>query len=171
MTIFCGICNLDWTRSSCGTQQLMTTTPCPRKPRLCVWNIAPVRIFVCFIAPHSTSGTLSARARAFRKYLKLPFQLLGYLPKWAIGQLPTLQLKDVVPVGINILRGAVIMGNDSTPSIFIGNFRRASGTFGLQPVSAFRVLFAGKLTDVLDFASLGRAVIPTNRSTGSNSPT
>lgn len=44
------------------------------------------------------------------------------------------ELKTVLPIGFELIRGAVILGNDSTPTILVANFKRATGTFGFQTV-------------------------------------
>lgn len=72
--------------------------------------------------------------KAVGQFLVIPFAMLKIFPAWLLGHLPSMELKDILPIGINISRGAIMLGTDSTPSIFIVNFRRATGQFGIQPV-------------------------------------
>ena len=54
--------------------------------------------------------------------------------EWLRQQLPTLDPKDMLPLGIDIQTGAIILGNPSTPNLLIAEFRNASGTYGIVPV-------------------------------------
>ena len=76
-----------------------------------------------------------AKMRKTRRYALLPYNLLKQFARWIYRQLPDLDYKEALPIGFEIIRGAITLGNDSTPNILIGNFKKATGTFGLQPVS------------------------------------
>ena len=76
-----------------------------------------------------------AKVRKAKRRLLSPVTLLKHLAEWMYQQLPSPDLKDILPIGFEVTRGAITLGNDSTPNILIGNFKRATGTFGLQPVS------------------------------------
>ncbi|KDR75835.1 hypothetical protein GALMADRAFT_156774 [Galerina marginata CBS 339.88] len=52
---------------------------------------------------------------------------------WFRHQLPTLDPKDLLPLGIDIQTGAIILGNHSTPNILVAEFQNALGTFGVVP--------------------------------------
>jgi hypothetical protein len=78
------------------------------------------------------SGT---KVRKAKRYVLLPLTPLKPFAKWIYRQLPALDLKETLPIGFEVIRGAITLGNDSTPNVLIGNFKRATGTFGLQPVS------------------------------------
>lgn len=57
---------------------------------------------------------------------------------WAAGvkrQLPNLDPKDLLPIGIEVAKGAIICGNASTPELFVAEFRSTRGTYGIVPVS------------------------------------
>ncbi|KAF8906482.1 hypothetical protein CPB84DRAFT_389294 [Gymnopilus junonius] len=50
---------------------------------------------------------------------------------WFRHQLPTLDPKDLLPLGIDIQTGAIVLGNPSTPNLLVAEFRDALGTFGI----------------------------------------
>ncbi|KAG6849567.1 hypothetical protein H0H93_007348 [Arthromyces matolae] len=45
--------------------------------------------------------------------------------------MPSLDPKDLLPLGIEITKGAITCGNNSTPNLLVAEFRRSEGTFGL----------------------------------------
>lgn len=53
---------------------------------------------------------------------------------WFRHQLPTLNPKDLLPLGIDIQTGAIILGNPSTPNLLVAEFQDALGTFGIATV-------------------------------------
>lgn len=54
-------------------------------------------------------------------------------------QLPTLDPKDLLPLGINVQTGAIILGNPSTPNLLVAEFHSALGTYSTSPVCDSRV--------------------------------
>lgn len=46
-------------------------------------------------------------------------------------QLPSLDPKDLLPVGIDATKCAIVCGNGSTPSLLVAEFQRTDGTFGI----------------------------------------
>jgi hypothetical protein len=50
---------------------------------------------------------------------------------WFKRQLPSLDPKDLLPVGIEATKGAIVCGNGSTPSLLVAEFSKAEGTFGI----------------------------------------
>ncbi|KAJ6593973.1 hypothetical protein B0H19DRAFT_1365929 [Mycena capillaripes] len=50
---------------------------------------------------------------------------------WVRRQLPTLDPKDLLPLGIEVVKGAIICGNPSTPNLLVAEFRRTEGMFGI----------------------------------------
>ncbi|KAF8210348.1 hypothetical protein K438DRAFT_1959629 [Mycena galopus ATCC 62051] len=50
---------------------------------------------------------------------------------WVRLQLPTLDPKDLLPLGIEVTKGAIICGNPSTPNLLVAEFRSTEGMFGL----------------------------------------
>ncbi|KAF6761220.1 hypothetical protein DFP72DRAFT_34729 [Ephemerocybe angulata] len=50
---------------------------------------------------------------------------------WLGKQLPNLDPKDLLPLGIEVTTGAIILGNPSTPSLMVAEFHTAHGTFGV----------------------------------------
>ena len=75
-----------------------------------------------FYSPHVTGESL--RMPAFVKTSLA----------WFRQQLPSLDPKDMLPLGIDIQTGAIILGNHSTPNLLVAEFRNASGTYGIVPV-------------------------------------
>lgn len=68
-----------------------------------------------------------------RESLRMPAFVRMSL-EWFRRQLPTLDPKDMLPLGIDIQTGAIILGNPSTPSLLVAEFRNALGTYGIVPV-------------------------------------
>ncbi|KAJ7084454.1 hypothetical protein B0H15DRAFT_940059 [Mycena belliarum] len=60
--------------------------------------------------------------------LSVPFRRAWY---WVRQQLPTLDLKDLLPVGIEVTQGAIICGNTSTPTLLVAEFQKTDGMFGI----------------------------------------
>jgi len=48
--------------------------------------------------------------------------------------MPTFDLQELLPIGIEARKCAVILGNDSTPSIFIIDIQQAAGTYSATQV-------------------------------------
>ncbi|KAF8320822.1 hypothetical protein DL93DRAFT_2163795 [Clavulina sp. PMI_390] len=92
--------------------------------------------------------------------LTYPLRLLRPLIAWLIRQLPSLQAKDILPIAFEVTRGAITLGNDSMPSIFIANFKRATGTYGLQPsrsrLDPYKQVFAFRFTEVRLYTRVNR---------------
>lgn len=53
---------------------------------------------------------------------------------WVKHQLPNLDPKDLLPFGIEVIKGAIICGNSSTPNLLVAEFQRSEGTFGIVEV-------------------------------------
>ncbi|TBU47302.1 hypothetical protein BD309DRAFT_511415 [Dichomitus squalens] len=50
---------------------------------------------------------------------------------WVQSQLPNLDPKDLLPISIEATKGAITIGNASTPNLLVAEFRRAEGTYGV----------------------------------------
>ncbi|RDX54978.1 hypothetical protein OH76DRAFT_1397305 [Lentinus brumalis] len=50
---------------------------------------------------------------------------------WVRHQMPNLDPKDLLPISFEITKGAVTIGNASTPNLLVAEFRRAEGTYGI----------------------------------------
>jgi hypothetical protein len=50
---------------------------------------------------------------------------------WLKRQLPRLDPKDLLPIGIEATKGAIVCGNGSTPNLLVAEFSQAQGTFGI----------------------------------------
>ena len=60
-----------------------------------------------------------------------------FLKGWIIAlrqQMPSLDPKDLLPLGIEIRKGAIVVGNESTPTLLCADFKSAEGTYGIVPV-------------------------------------
>lgn len=68
-----------------------------------------------------------------RESLRMPAFVKTSLA-WFRQQLPSLDPKDMLPLGIDIQTGAIILGNPSTPNLLVAEFRNALGTYGIVPV-------------------------------------
>lgn len=43
--------------------------------------------------------------------------------------------KDLLPISLEVVKGAFIIGNESTPTLLVAEYRRSEGTYGIVPVS------------------------------------
>jgi len=86
---------------------------------------------------------------------------------WFKSQLPTLDPKDLLPLGIDIQTGAIILGNPSTPNLLVAEFRNGIGTFGIVSVWINRVLVLVSLI-YHDANSRNRSTIYISKSSISN---
>lgn len=48
--------------------------------------------------------------------------------------MPEIDFNEILPVGLIIGKGALVIGNDSTPSILIMDLASGSGTYGVSQV-------------------------------------
>lgn len=58
------------------------------------------------------------------------------------GQLPDLDPKSLLPFSFEALKGSIICGNPSTPTVLVAEFKRTEGIYGLVPVSIMYELFS-----------------------------
>ena len=54
---------------------------------------------------------------------------------WIKHQLPSLDPKDLLPLGLEVTKGAITCGNSSTPNLLVAEFQRTRGTFGIVEVT------------------------------------
>ncbi|KAF7321613.1 hypothetical protein MKEN_00682400 [Mycena kentingensis (nom. inval.)] len=50
---------------------------------------------------------------------------------WVRQELPTLDPKDLLPLGVEVTNGAITCGNPSTPNLLVVEFKRTEGMFGI----------------------------------------
>ncbi|KAI0829807.1 hypothetical protein BC628DRAFT_1477689 [Trametes gibbosa] len=50
---------------------------------------------------------------------------------WMQEQLPNLDPKDLLPISIEVVKGAITVGNASTPNLLAAEFQRGEGTYGI----------------------------------------
>ncbi len=72
--------------------------------------------------PSSVLGTLRLRTPTF---LQDAFA-------WFKHQLPTLDPKELLPIGLDATKGVIICGNNSTPNLLVAEFQRAEGNLGIS---------------------------------------
>lgn len=68
-------------------------------------------------------------------YSRTPNVIKGWLIKLK-RQLPSLDPKDLLPVSLEIVKGAFIIGNESTPTLLVAEYRKSEGTYGIVAVNA-----------------------------------
>ena len=91
-----------------------------------------------FLFLDASDGTiLAAVSKASFQFVRKCAAIVDAFGVWLRAQMPTFELRDFLPISIDITRGAVVVGNDSTHTILIGGFNRADGTFGTTPVRIY----------------------------------
>ncbi|KAF9465079.1 hypothetical protein BDZ94DRAFT_1351083 [Collybia nuda] len=65
-----------------------------------------------------------------RGFLRMPYGVRATIA-WIKRQLPNLDPKDLLPLGVEVIKGAIVCGNSSTPNLLVAEFRRTEGTFGV----------------------------------------
>ncbi|EJT99737.1 hypothetical protein DACRYDRAFT_101324 [Dacryopinax primogenitus] len=83
-------------------------------------------------ATHSTSILLHAPTviqGAFDRSTMFLRFLLRLIPKLV----PALGLRDILPIDIRVLTGAITVGNDATPYLLVGSFKSGRGMWGVGP--------------------------------------
>ncbi|KAI0699566.1 hypothetical protein BC835DRAFT_1412549 [Cytidiella melzeri] len=65
-------------------------------------------------------------------YSRTPKFLKGWIAALK-HQMPSLDPKDLLPIGIEVTKGAIVIGNKSTPTLFVADFKCAEGTYGIVP--------------------------------------
>ncbi|KAH9985984.1 hypothetical protein BJV74DRAFT_946145 [Russula compacta] len=71
-----------------------------------------------------------------RTHLRSPFNTPMFLRNfvhWLRGQLPDLDVKDLLPFSFEGLNGGIVCGNMATSNILVAEFSRADGMFGTVP--------------------------------------
>ncbi len=56
---------------------------------------------------------------------------------WTRKQLPNLDPKDLLPIGVEVYKAAIVCGNNGTPSLLVAEFEQADGTYSIVPVRIF----------------------------------
>jgi hypothetical protein len=55
--------------------------------------------------------------------------------EWIRSQLPQIDFKDLLPMSMEVEKGAIICGNASTPNLLVAEYTKAEGTYGILPVN------------------------------------
>ncbi|KAF7315604.1 hypothetical protein MIND_00075800 [Mycena indigotica] len=77
-----------------------------------------------------TGGRQSSAQQAFVNSMQVP-AVVQRAWQWIRQELPTLDPKDLLPLGIEVTKGAIICGNPSTPNLLVAEFKRTEGMFGI----------------------------------------
>ena len=56
---------------------------------------------------------------------------------WSRGQLPNFDPKDLLPVSLEVSKGAILIGNAAAPTLLVAEFQRSEGTYGIVAVRSF----------------------------------
>ena len=64
---------------------------------------------------------------------------------WFRRQLPSLDPKDLLPLGLEVTKGAITCGNSSTPNLLVAEFQRTQGAFGIVEVALSYLVFDSNL--------------------------
>ncbi|CAK5265757.1 unnamed protein product [Mycena citricolor] len=89
-------------------------------------------------ATSGNTGRQSSQKSAFPVYspsilaasLRLPVAIQRAWT-WIRRQMPTLDVKDLLPLGIDVTKGAITCGNSSVENIMVVQFQRTEGMFGV----------------------------------------
>lgn len=65
---------------------------------------------------------------------------------WAKQEMPSMDPKDLLPVGIEVYKGAIVCGNASTPNLLVAEFQQAEGTYGIVQVRRSQISFTSTHT-------------------------
>ncbi|TFK25683.1 hypothetical protein FA15DRAFT_334222 [Coprinopsis marcescibilis] len=65
-----------------------------------------------------------------RTSLRVP-EIVRNAYRWVKNQLPNLDPKDLLPLGIDVTKGVIVLGNPSTPNLLVAEFQNAHGNFGV----------------------------------------
>lgn len=74
--------------------------------------------------PTASASLLAGAPSVFRNALE-----------WLRSQLPRIEFKDLLPVSMEVEKGAIICGNASTPNLLVAEYKKAEGTYGVVPVA------------------------------------
>ena len=55
--------------------------------------------------------------------------------EWVRSQLPRIEFKDLLPISMEVEKGAIICGNASAPNLLVAEYKKAEGTYGVVPVN------------------------------------
>ncbi|KAJ3553006.1 hypothetical protein NM688_g3848 [Phlebia brevispora] len=73
---------------------------------------------------------------------------------WGKGQLPTLDPKELLPIGIEVDKAAIMIGNAATPTLLVAEFQRSEGTYGVVPARSKHDLYKNVLNLTFQNASI-----------------
>lgn len=97
-------------------------------------------LFKAFLSPSGSNENTAARPRGAMASLESFSRGLKAAGDWIKGLVPTFNITDVLPLSFDAAQCAIVAGNDSTPSVLIGEVIKLNGTYGLTNVSGTWVL-------------------------------
>ena len=92
---------------------------------------------VTTIPPSNRALHLADRDNVQTPHVRHPFRTPKFLRnfvQWLRGQLPDLDVKDLLPISFECFNGGIVCGNMATSDILVAEFNRADGIFGTVPV-------------------------------------
>jgi hypothetical protein len=100
--------------------------------------------YIVLVSKETTRGSmLTCRVGSPHSGAPLPGQYGLHLPNtlrrflsWLKHQMPVLDAKDLLPLGIQVFKGVITCGNASTPSLLVAEFSVCQGTFSITRVSS-----------------------------------
>ncbi|KAF8325178.1 uncharacterized protein EI90DRAFT_3157032 [Cantharellus anzutake] len=96
--------------------------------------------------------TDAAQRRRYSALLRLLIAPVVYVKSFIISLLPKFEFGDFLPISFDLVRGAIMVGNRSTPILLVGAFNRAEGTFQIVPsrsqLDLYKQIYAFKFKDV-----------------------
>jgi hypothetical protein len=97
----------------------------------------PSKLTPNFLIPTFHIAVRMPRANRFRqvkRLFRIPILVTLEAKELLKRHFGSFRFEEVLPIGFEILRGAISVGNDSTPSILTANFKRATGSYNYQMV-------------------------------------
>lgn len=98
------------------------------------WGELDSPLDMCFVHSFRVSDSTPSRGPPLpKRTLRVPATIQQAFT-WLKEQLPVLDPKELLPLGIQVSKGAIICGNTSTPSLLVAEFNSCQGTFGITQV-------------------------------------
>ncbi|CCM03589.1 uncharacterized protein FIBRA_05726 [Fibroporia radiculosa] len=105
-----------------------TPAPTPAAPNLDARDALRKIFSKTSAAPDATTGPTISLVSSI--YQKSP-SFIKRAVNWIKLQAPNFDPKNLLPMGIEVTKGAIICGNASTPSLLVAQYSKAEGTYGI----------------------------------------
>ncbi|KAH9935463.1 uncharacterized protein B0H18DRAFT_1114206 [Fomitopsis serialis] len=107
-----------------------TPAPTPAAPSVSMDARGALRKMFSRTSTAAERGAGPSLSLASSLYLKAPSHIKR-LVSWIRLQLPNFDPKNLLPMGVEVSKGAIICGNASTPNLLIAEFSQTEGTYGI----------------------------------------